>query len=53
MDCLVDTNIISELSRPRPNAGVLAWAQHIGRLGHFPKGCTHTITQRMVTYPVV
>jgi hypothetical protein len=29
---LADTNIISELSRPRPNAGVLAWAQHISRL---------------------
>ena len=23
---LVDTNIISELARPAPNAGVLAWA---------------------------
>ena len=32
MNYLADTNIISELSRPRPNAGVLAWAQHISRL---------------------
>jgi toxin FitB len=27
---LVDTNIVSELLRPRPNPGVLAWASHQG-----------------------
>ena len=32
MDCLVDTNIISGLSRLRPNAGVLDWAQTVSRL---------------------
>ena len=26
MTYLLDTNVISEFSRPRPNAGVLAWA---------------------------
>ena len=26
---LVDTNIISELARPMPNAGVLAWASTV------------------------
>lgn len=26
MNTLLDTNIISELCRPRPNAGVIAWA---------------------------
>lgn len=29
---LVDTNIISELVRPRPDAGVLAWAQRVFRV---------------------
>jgi predicted nucleic acid-binding protein len=24
--CLADTNVLSELSRPRPNPGVLSWA---------------------------
>ncbi|MFO1431202.1 MAG: type II toxin-antitoxin system VapC family toxin [Candidatus Competibacteraceae bacterium] len=31
MSYLVDTNIISELSRLHPNAGVLNWAQGISR----------------------
>lgn len=29
MTILCDTNIISELARPRPNAGVLAWSERI------------------------
>lgn len=29
MSYLVDTNIISELSRPVPNAGVLQWAERV------------------------
>lgn len=29
---LVDTNIISELVRPRPNAGVFAWARRVHRV---------------------
>lgn len=30
MNYLFDTNIISELSRPRPNPGVLRWAGEVG-----------------------
>ncbi|MGH8615605.1 MAG: type II toxin-antitoxin system VapC family toxin [Gammaproteobacteria bacterium] len=30
---LVDTNIISELARPNPNAGVVAWAQTTSSVG--------------------
>lgn len=29
---LVDTNVLSELARPRPNARVLAWAQTINKI---------------------
>jgi toxin FitB len=29
---LADTNIIGELSRPRPNSGVLAWADQVQHL---------------------
>lgn len=29
---LVDTHVISELSRPRPNEGVLAWAQTVSQI---------------------
>jgi toxin FitB len=29
MTTLCDTNIISELARPRPNAGVLAWSSDV------------------------
>jgi toxin FitB len=29
MTFLCDTNIISELARPRPNAGVLAWSNEV------------------------
>lgn len=32
MTCLVDTNIISELARPTPNAGVIAWAQGVSAI---------------------
>jgi predicted nucleic acid-binding protein len=35
---LVDTNVLSELTRPRPNAGVLAWASE-----------THTVSISVVT----
>lgn len=30
---LVDTNVISELTRPRPDAGVLSWAAENRRIG--------------------
>jgi predicted nucleic acid-binding protein len=30
MSFLIDTNVVSELSRPRPNRGVLAWADSTG-----------------------
>lgn len=30
---LADTNILGELGRPRPNAGVLAWAETVETLG--------------------
>jgi toxin FitB len=29
MTIFCDTNIISELARPRPNPGVIAWSQNI------------------------
>jgi toxin FitB len=29
---LVDTNVISELVRPRPNAGVLRWAETLSKI---------------------
>ncbi len=32
MPWLVDTNVLSELARPRPNAGVIAWADGIERI---------------------
>jgi len=32
MKWLTDTNVLSELVRPRPNPGVLAWAADIERL---------------------
>ncbi len=32
MSLLVDTNVISELVRPRPDPGVLAWADSIRRV---------------------
>ncbi len=32
MSYLVDTNILSELARPAPNAGVVSWAQRLTRL---------------------
>ena len=32
MPWLVDTNVLSELARPRPNAGVVAWADGIERI---------------------
>lgn len=31
MTYLVDTNVIGELTRPAPNAGVLRWAEGVGR----------------------
>jgi toxin FitB len=27
---LLDTNVVSEWTKPRPNAGVIEWLQHIG-----------------------
>jgi len=32
MDYLVDTNVLSELARRRPNPGVLAWAEGVSRI---------------------
>jgi predicted nucleic acid-binding protein len=32
MPWLTDTNVLSELVRPRPNPGVLSWAAAIGRI---------------------
>lgn len=32
MPWLVDTNVLSELARPRPNAGVIQWARGIDRI---------------------
>jgi predicted nucleic acid-binding protein len=32
MTWLVDTNVISELVRPRPNRGVMDWADTVGRI---------------------
>lgn len=32
MTWLVDTNVLSELARPRPDAGVLSWAESVGRI---------------------
>lgn len=32
MPWLADTNVLSELVRPRPNAGVVAWAEGIERI---------------------
>lgn len=32
MPWLVDTNVLSELARPRPNPGVLKWASRIERV---------------------
>jgi toxin FitB len=32
MNHLIDTNIISELARPRPNAGVIAWADDVSEV---------------------
>lgn len=32
MDSLVDTNVLAELARPRPNPGVLAWAAETGSI---------------------
>jgi toxin FitB len=32
MPWLTDTNVLSELVRPRPNRGVLAWAQQVDRI---------------------
>ena len=32
MPWLADTNVLSELVRPRPNAGVLQWAASVGRV---------------------
>jgi toxin FitB len=29
MTCLCDTNIISELARPQPNPGVVAWSERV------------------------
>ncbi len=29
---LVDTNVVSELARARPNAGVLEWAERVQRV---------------------
>lgn len=31
-DYLVDTNVLSELARPRPNARVVAWARTVARV---------------------
>ena len=31
-DYLVDTNVLSELTRPRPNARVVAWARTVARV---------------------
>lgn len=33
MSLLVDTNVVSELARPRPNEGVAAWAGGVTRMG--------------------
>lgn len=33
MTFLADTNILGELSRPRPNRGVLTWAEHVQIVG--------------------
>ncbi len=32
MPWLADTNVLSELVRPRPNSGVLAWAAGVGQI---------------------
>lgn len=32
MRSLADTNVLSELTRPRPNPGVLAWAASVDRI---------------------
>jgi predicted nucleic acid-binding protein len=32
MRSLADTNVVSELIRPRPNPGVLAWAANVNRI---------------------
>ena len=32
MRSLADTNVLSELIRPRPNSGVLAWAANVDRI---------------------
>jgi len=32
MSFLVDTNVLSELGRPSPNAGVVEWADRLGRI---------------------
>lgn len=33
MPWLIDTNVLSDLVRPRPNAGVLQWAATVERVG--------------------
>ena len=33
MNYLIDTNVVGELARPRPDAGVLAWADSVGAVG--------------------
>lgn len=32
MSCLVDTNVLSELAKPAPDAGVVAWAGTVAQL---------------------
>lgn len=32
MTFLVDTNVVSELARPSPNAGVVEWSGHVTRI---------------------
>ena len=33
MDCLVDTNVLSDLARPEPNPGVVLWSQSVAQTG--------------------
>lgn len=32
---LLDTNVVSEIRKPRPNAGVASWLESVGRANHF------------------
>ena len=45
---IVDTNVISELMRPRPNPGVEAWARRLGRNEAF----TTAVSEAEVRYGI-